>query len=143
MSSTLPRTASSASTPSLSMCYQHDNVFISSLTMLHRTNAPWGLQRISQAAKLSSTSTTALTYSYTYDDTAGTGVDIYIVGKSPYRVCCEQLAQHMITIKTPAFSPLTYVVAVSFMVPVHSPCPIPSRSSVVVRSGARPSVATL
>ena len=44
-------------------------------------NAPWGLQRISQSAKLTSTSTTALTYTYKYDSTAGAGVDIYIVGK--------------------------------------------------------------
>ncbi|KIM37988.1 hypothetical protein M413DRAFT_448033 [Hebeloma cylindrosporum] len=48
-------------------------------TMATQTNAPWGLQRISQAAKLSSTSTSALTYTYTYDDSAGRGVDIYIV----------------------------------------------------------------
>lgn len=45
-----------------------------------QTNAPWGLQRISQAASLSSTSTTALTYSYDYDTRAGSGVDVYVVG---------------------------------------------------------------
>ncbi|KAL1951895.1 hypothetical protein VTO73DRAFT_1044 [Trametes versicolor] len=44
-----------------------------------QTDAPWGLQRISQAAALSSTSTSALTYTYTYDSSAGSGVDIYIV----------------------------------------------------------------
>ncbi|KAF9045110.1 serine protease [Panaeolus papilionaceus] len=49
-----------------------------------QTNAPWGLQRISQRAKLSSTSTTALTYTYNYDDSAGSGVDIYIVDTGIY-----------------------------------------------------------
>ncbi|KAF8157239.1 serine protease [Crassisporium funariophilum] len=47
-------------------------------TMVTQTNAPWGLQRISQDARLSSTSTSALTYSYNYDATAGAGVDIYV-----------------------------------------------------------------
>ncbi|PPR00624.1 hypothetical protein CVT24_005485 [Panaeolus cyanescens] len=49
-----------------------------------QTNAPWGLQRISQRAKLTSTSTTALTYTYNYDNTAGAGVDIYIVDTGIY-----------------------------------------------------------
>ncbi|PPQ67557.1 hypothetical protein CVT24_002837 [Panaeolus cyanescens] len=49
-----------------------------------QTNAPWGLQRISQRARLSSTSTTALTYTYSYDDSAGRGVDIYIVDTGIY-----------------------------------------------------------
>ncbi|PPQ63335.1 hypothetical protein CVT24_006708 [Panaeolus cyanescens] len=49
-----------------------------------QTNAPWGLQRISQRARLSSTSTTALTYTYNYDDSAGRGVDIYIVDTGIY-----------------------------------------------------------
>ncbi|KAI0639444.1 serine protease [Trametes polyzona] len=44
-----------------------------------QTNAPWGLQRISQAARLSNQNTGALTYTYTYDSSAGAGVDIYIV----------------------------------------------------------------
>jgi len=47
-------------------------------TTATQTNAPWGLGRISQTGRLSSQSTTALTYTYTYDDSAGRGVDIYI-----------------------------------------------------------------
>lgn len=43
-----------------------------------QTDAPWGLQRISQPEKLRSTNTGDLTFSYTYDESAGTGVDIYI-----------------------------------------------------------------
>ncbi|KAJ2935688.1 hypothetical protein H1R20_g1411, partial [Candolleomyces eurysporus] len=46
-----------------------------------QTNAPWGLQRISQSAKIASTDTAALNYRYEYDDSAGEGVDIYIVGR--------------------------------------------------------------
>ncbi|KAJ2926093.1 hypothetical protein H1R20_g11006, partial [Candolleomyces eurysporus] len=44
-----------------------------------QTNAPWGLQRITQAGALSSTNTAGLNYNFTYDDSAGQGVDIYIV----------------------------------------------------------------
>ncbi|RXW14507.1 hypothetical protein EST38_g11344 [Candolleomyces aberdarensis] len=61
-----------------------------------QTNAPWGLQRITQAGALSSTNTafvdvrcsmymcnsqlfSGLNYNFTYDDSAGQGVDIYIV----------------------------------------------------------------
>lgn len=44
-----------------------------------RTNATWGLQRITQAGALSNQNAAATTYTYAYDDTAGEGVDIYIV----------------------------------------------------------------
>ncbi|OSD03397.1 serine protease [Trametes coccinea BRFM310] len=54
-----------------------------------QTNAPWGLQRISQTAKLSSQNTNALTYTYTYDSTAGSGVDIYIVDTGIYTAHSE------------------------------------------------------
>jgi cerevisin len=49
-----------------------------------KTNAPWGLSRLSQTAKLTGTSTTALTYTYKYDSTAGSGVDIYVVDTGIY-----------------------------------------------------------
>ncbi|KAG5651131.1 hypothetical protein H0H81_009764 [Sphagnurus paluster] len=48
-------------------------------TMATQTNAPWGLARLSSVSKLTNQDTSALTYSYTYDDSAGAGVDIYIV----------------------------------------------------------------
>ncbi|GLB42669.1 putative peptidase S8 family protein [Lyophyllum shimeji] len=44
-----------------------------------QTDAPWGLSRLSSNAKLTNQDTSALTYSYTYDAAAGTGVDIYII----------------------------------------------------------------
>ncbi|KAI1797922.1 serine protease [Ganoderma leucocontextum] len=44
-----------------------------------QTNATWGLQRISQAAELTNQNTSDLTFTYTYDDSAGEGVDIYVV----------------------------------------------------------------
>lgn len=44
-----------------------------------QTDAIWNLQRISQAAKLTSNSTSARNYNYTYDDSAGEGVDIYVI----------------------------------------------------------------
>ncbi|EAU91794.1 serine protease [Coprinopsis cinerea okayama7 len=43
-----------------------------------QSDAPWGLQRVSQAARLSNTDVAALDYQYTYDSSAGSGVDIYI-----------------------------------------------------------------
>jgi len=44
-----------------------------------QTDAPWGLARISQDAKLANQDPTALTFTYTYDASAGAGVDIYVV----------------------------------------------------------------
>ncbi|KAM6496366.1 serine protease [Amanita muscaria] len=49
-----------------------------------QTNAPWGLQRISQAAPLGRTDTGSLTFTYPYDSSAGTGVNIYIVDTGIY-----------------------------------------------------------
>ncbi|OJD33738.1 peptidase s8 s53 subtilisin kexin sedolisin protein [Diplodia corticola] len=49
-----------------------------------RGSAPWGLQRISQTARVSG-SASARTYTYTYDDTAlGRGVDVYVVDTGIY-----------------------------------------------------------
>ncbi|KDR86145.1 hypothetical protein GALMADRAFT_261704 [Galerina marginata CBS 339.88] len=48
-------------------------------TMTTQTNAPWGLSRLSSAARLANQDTSALTYSYTFDASAGAGVDIYVV----------------------------------------------------------------
>lgn len=47
-----------------------------------RTNAPWGIARLSQAARLTDQVATDLTFTYRYDSAAGSGVDIYIVGES-------------------------------------------------------------
>ncbi|KAJ3508844.1 hypothetical protein NLJ89_g5537 [Agrocybe chaxingu] len=44
-----------------------------------QTNAPWGLARLSSTARLTSTATGSLTFSYTYDAAAGSGVDIFIL----------------------------------------------------------------
>ncbi|KAF5385321.1 hypothetical protein D9615_001506 [Tricholomella constricta] len=48
-------------------------------TMVTQTNAPWGLSRLSSTTKLANQSPSALTFSYTYDASAGAGVDIYVV----------------------------------------------------------------
>ena len=45
-----------------------------------RTNAPWGLQRISQSARLANQNPNTLSFTYTFDPSAGQGVDIFIVG---------------------------------------------------------------
>jgi len=43
-----------------------------------QTNAPWGLQRISQAGVVGG-SASALTFTYKYDSSGGAGVDVYVV----------------------------------------------------------------
>ncbi|KAJ3488940.1 hypothetical protein NLI96_g2489 [Meripilus lineatus] len=48
-------------------------------TIVTQTNAPWGLARLSQNARLSSQTPNTLNFNYTYDDSAGQGVDIYII----------------------------------------------------------------
>ncbi|KXN84282.1 hypothetical protein AN958_12788 [Leucoagaricus sp. SymC.cos] len=48
-------------------------------TFVTQANAPWGLSRLSSSTKLRNQDTSALTFSYTYDASAGSGVDIYIV----------------------------------------------------------------
>ena len=53
------------------------------LTHSLRTNAPWGLGRISSQTKLTNQDTTALTYTYKYDGTAGANSDVYIIGTCP------------------------------------------------------------
>jgi len=45
-----------------------------------RTNAPWGLGRISSQTKLTNQDVTARTFSYDYDTTGGANSDVYIIG---------------------------------------------------------------
>ncbi|KAF8645749.1 hypothetical protein AX16_007616 [Volvariella volvacea WC 439] len=49
-----------------------------------QTNAPWGLGRISQDGRLSNQNAAALTFTYTYDNSAGAGVDVYVVDTGVY-----------------------------------------------------------
>jgi len=49
-----------------------------------QTNAPWGLSRLSQRAKLTNQSPSALTHTYTWSGTGGAGVDVYIVDTGIY-----------------------------------------------------------
>nr|AIN44165.1 serine proteinase [Volvariella volvacea] len=49
-----------------------------------QTNAPWGLGRISQDGLLSNQNAAALTFTYTYHDSAGAGVDVYVVDTGVY-----------------------------------------------------------
>ncbi|KAG8932375.1 subtilisin-like serine protease [Tulasnella sp. 418] len=53
-------------------------------TQYSQTNAPWGLQRIDQAAKLTNTNAAGLNFVYGYDDPAGAGVDVYVVDTGIY-----------------------------------------------------------
>ena len=55
------------------------NLFL--LMVLGRTDAPWGLARLSQNGRLVNQGSTALTYTYRYDSPAGEGVDIYVIGE--------------------------------------------------------------
>jgi cerevisin len=47
---------------------------------LVRTDAPWGLNRISTQSPLTDQDPSHLTFTYTYDDYPGSGIDIYVIG---------------------------------------------------------------
>ncbi|KAI0716848.1 peptidase 1 [Earliella scabrosa] len=47
--------------------------------LVTQTGAIWNLQRISQVPKLANNDPNALVFNYTYDDSAGAGVDVYVV----------------------------------------------------------------
>ncbi|KAI0791170.1 serine protease [Abortiporus biennis] len=59
--------------------YISEDGIVSINAVTTQTNAPWGIARLSQNAKLSNQNTGALTFSYKYDSAAGAGVDIYVV----------------------------------------------------------------
>ncbi|KAG9055957.1 subtilisin-like serine protease [Serendipita sp. 407] len=50
---------------------------ISDITV--QNNAPWGLQRISQPDRIAGGDPSQSTFTYTFDDSAGEGVDIYVL----------------------------------------------------------------
>lgn len=45
-----------------------------------RTDAPWGLGRISSKTKLVNQNAVALAFSYEYDSTAGSGATVFVIG---------------------------------------------------------------
>ena len=45
-----------------------------------RTDATWGLARLSSQTKLANQDATPLTFSYNYDDSAGGNSDVYLIG---------------------------------------------------------------
>jgi len=52
-----------------------------SVTLIHfRSDATWGLGRISSKTKLANQDATSRTFSYQYDSTAGSGSTVYIIG---------------------------------------------------------------
>ncbi|KAM6493475.1 serine protease [Amanita muscaria] len=59
-----------------------ENSIVSITNIEIQTTAPWGLERISQVGpvQVGSRNSESLTYSYTYDQSAGKGVDIYVIG---------------------------------------------------------------
>jgi hypothetical protein len=62
--------------------------------VVQQTDAPWGLQRISQAAPIGRTDVESLNYVYTHDTAGdGQGVDIYILDSglnTAHTVCCSR-----------------------------------------------------
>ncbi|TFK74458.1 peptidase 1 [Pluteus cervinus] len=49
-----------------------------------QTNAPWGLARLSTSSRLSNQNSSASTFSYSYNQPAGAGVDIYVLDTGVY-----------------------------------------------------------
>lgn len=76
-------------TTAITQCVMYFHCFLYRLTVgpfplllpsyAYRNNAPWGLQRISQRAAIQDGNAAQTNFDYTYDDSAGRGVDIYIV----------------------------------------------------------------
>ncbi|EJD48983.1 subtilisin-like protein [Auricularia subglabra TFB-10046 SS5] len=56
-----------------------EDVLLHAFATNTQTNAPWGLNRISQKAKPGNQNPGSLTFSYVYDIKAGSGTDIYVV----------------------------------------------------------------
>ncbi|KAM6496367.1 hypothetical protein JOM56_009073 [Amanita muscaria] len=52
--------------------------------IIFQPDAPWGLERISQSSPVGSSDPSALSYNYTYDNSAGAGVDIYVIDTGIY-----------------------------------------------------------
>ena len=74
------KTVSSTLKPlSLSMRFQCSDY---SMVFTHppRTNAPWGLGRITSQDKLHNQNASDLAFEYRYDSTAGSGVVVFIIG---------------------------------------------------------------
>lgn len=61
------------------VAYVERDVPASITAMTTQNNAPWGLQRISQRAAIQNGDPTKTNFIYNYDDSAGSGVDIYIL----------------------------------------------------------------
>jgi len=61
---------------------KHPQCSYHSVALIHplRTNAPWGLARVSSKTKLTNQDVDALTYTYNYDSTAGANSDVYVIG---------------------------------------------------------------
>lgn len=76
---TLQKIRASTSVESIS-----EDGIMHTMTTITQTNAPWGLARISSNSRLTSTDTSALTYTYIYDSVAGQGVDVYVVDTGIY-----------------------------------------------------------
>lgn len=63
------------SDPAVSTISENEVVRIS----VKQTDAPWGLQRISHREPVQPKDAFALDYTYIYDDSAGNGVDVYVI----------------------------------------------------------------
>ncbi|KAI0052865.1 serine protease [Auriscalpium vulgare] len=61
----------------------HEDVPVKAFGLKIQTDAPWGLQRISQHDRVHGNDS-SLDYTYRYDSAAGTGVDIYPINEGIY-----------------------------------------------------------
>ena len=54
-----------------------------------RTDAPWGIGRVSSKTKLADQNSGGLNFTYSYDSTAGANSDVYIIGTCAERLTCR------------------------------------------------------
>ncbi|RPD56787.1 serine protease [Lentinus tigrinus ALCF2SS1-7] len=64
--------------------YIEEDGMVNASVMVTQNDAPWGLCRINQKAKLKNQHVNALNFTYRYESSAGAGVDIYIIDSGIY-----------------------------------------------------------
>jgi len=79
LSGTFDKNALNAIRASPDVDYIVEDTVMYTSAVLQQSNAPWGLSRLAQDAALTNTDPTQLNFQYTFDETAGTGVDVYVV----------------------------------------------------------------
>ncbi|KAJ3492039.1 hypothetical protein NLI96_g318 [Meripilus lineatus] len=69
--------------------YIAEDGIVTAFSVVTQTNAPWGIARLSQDARLANQNSNALNFTYRYESVAGAGADIYVVDTGVYTAHTE------------------------------------------------------